>query len=590
MKIIKHNLGKPYLAFLEKELSSAVDMAERRLVSVPRLDISLEICEPPTSIVSDYHEYTDQQRKLQSFSIRRNGFRIFISGGGYPGILNGLYTLLKNELGIRWYGLTDEDICFIDEPVIMPENGEPDVPLRGIESCLSRWTEKFIKQFMLWMARNGWNQLLVNAVEWQKLTARKRLLRYAELCAVNIVIGGHSFELFLPDDVFKYRPEFFGMRDGARCVKSEIKILEQENKTFLNRIQPCLSNPECMAFIARNIVDYIDKFEEINVFSLWPHDGVNNWCQCEKCKKLAPYELMHQLARHVLKGAKRKIFIELLAYSNLLKPPSNLPYEPSIYTLFCPYLRNYRKRIFASGFPRENVKLGSLYPDVEPVNPADDREYGHLLNAWLPEIRKSGGTFGIFAYYQLVFHDMTEKSDRSRYLRYPSPELIKDELQYFVENGLQVYYDCSWPYPGFWPDARLYSFYSYLLWDHKIDIVPLIKEYSQTLGGVAQSLDRICNELDAGRRDSSDLRQELLKLKNAKEKRIRIWAEYVFWALKSYDYRKQNEASKVIAVENRIIELFKKHRHTLKSHILVDWMISHSKSIINNEQKSEKIL
>ena len=590
MEIVDYNLGKPHLAFLKKELENAVRLAEICSITAPQLDISLEICKQPTLTANTYREYTDLQRELQSFTIKRKGTRVFISAGGYPGILYGLYSLLKNELGIRWYGLTEEDVYCTQTPVLLPETESPDVPLRGIEGSLKLWSFDFLKRFMLWMARNGWNQLLINANDWQLNRNRAEIIRRADLCGINLVIGGHSFERFLPDKLFTKHPEFFGMRNGIRCIKSDIKLAEQPDSSFTSRIQPCLSNPECTALITQNAVNFLNRFKEIKVFSLWPHDGVNNWCQCPSCLKHTPYELMHGLARQILAACKRKIFIELLAYSNLLKPPENLQSEPSIYTLFCPYLRSYHKRLFESGFPDSQVQLGALYPQNEPIYPVDDREYGQVLKKWLPRIANSGGTLGVFAYYQLVFHDIRGKYDRSRYLRHPAPQLVQDELRYFIEHGMQVYYDCSWPYPGFWPDSRLYSFYSRLLWDRNSDISQLIEEYNSFNSEIAQMLDKVCTLLDSGSRNVADLETLLCSNSNIRpyqSERFNIWLKYVKLAMISCTASGANASSKLVETEKQIIKLLKDKREVLKLHVSVDWMINYSKSVIKQHTKKE---
>jgi Domain of unknown function (DUF4838) len=590
IKIVNSNLTKRQLNFLHSELNVTLNHAGRCDVSVPQLDITLVSRNFSFTDAEIYKDYTEQQRKMQSFEIKKNDAEVLITGGAYPGILNGLYSLLKNQLGIRWYGMTEEDVYWLENPILLPEKGCPDVPLRGIEGRLRHWSFDFIKQFMLWMTRNSWNQLLVNASDWRENQDREQIAQVADLCGINLVIGGHSFKLFLPDETFTARPDFFGMRNGVRCIKGDTRIAEQPDHSFTSRIQPCLSNPECTAFITQNVVNYLNCFKDIKVFSLWPHDGVNNWCQCPRCLKYNPYKLMHQLARQILAACERKIFIELLAYSNLLKPPGDLPFEPSIYTLFCPYLRNYRQRLFDPGFADSKVQLGALYPEVEPIYPADDREYGQLFKKWLPQIANSGGTLGVFAYYQLVFHDIRGKCDRSRYLRHPDPNLVQDELHYFIRHGMQVYYDCSWPYPGFWPDGRLYSFYSRLLWNCNSKITPLIEEYNSVKSNVAQLLDKICALLDSGNRNVADLETLVCTQSNTTTKqseRLNIWLEYVKLAMISSTAATENAASGLICAEEQIIKLLEDKRAVLEKHVSVDWMINYSKSVVRQYSNSK---
>lgn len=585
IKIVKNNLTVSQLEFLNSEINAALRHAERQAEKIPQLNITLLSNGLTDNNAETYQEYTDCQRNMQEFAIEYNDNEIVIRGGAYPGILNGLYALLKNQLGIRWYGLTEEDVFCIKNPALLPEKGKPQVPLRGFEGSLKSWSVDFIRKFMLWMARNEWNQLLFNAADWESSPNREIIAETADLCGINLVIGGHSFELFLPDEIFACSPELFGMRNGIRSVKGETEIAEKPGQSFTCRLQPCLSNTECTELITKNVVNYLERFKDIKVFSLWPHDGINNWCQCPSCLKHSPYELMHQLAQNIITACPRKIFIELLAYSNLLKTPHNLPYEPSIYTLFCPYLRNYRKRLFEPGFPASNARLGSLYPEIEPVYPVDDREYGHLFRKWLPEITESGGTLGIFAYYQLVFHDIRGGCDRSRYLRYPNPGLIQDELRYFIEHGMQVYYDCSWPYPGFWPDARLYSFHSRLLWDHNCKIEPLINEYKSIDREMSQFLDKISHILDSGIRDFSILAPIIASLPDmhsGRRQRVKIWLDYLKLAMASFTAAAENADSKMVDAEKKIIKLFEEHRKTLEMYVSANWMIRYSESVIRH--------
>jgi hypothetical protein len=585
IKIAESNLTKAQLKFLKNELNAAIVNARNKGISIPHCDIILTSNRISYCDTGTYREYAERQRNMQAFDIKRDNSSVLISGGAYPGVMYGLYTLLKNQLGIRWYGLTEEDIRCVDRPVLLPESESPEVPLRGIEGSLKSWSFDFIEKFMLWMARNGWNQLLINAKDWLHSPKRNKIREIADLCGINLVIGGHSFELFLPDQIFAEKPHLFGMRNGVRCISGDVEILEQPGHKVNSRIQPCLSNPECAALIAQNAVSYLDSFKEIEVFSLWPHDGGNNWCQCPLCLKRNPYELMHELAQQIVSTSKRKIFIEILAYSNLLKPPENLSFEASIYTLFCPYLRSYSNRLFDTGFPVENQRLGTLFPKPEPVYPVDDREYGYLFKKWLPKINASGGALGVFAYYQLVFHDIRGNYDRSRYLLHPSMDLIHDELRYFINHGMLVYYDCSWPYPGFWPDGRLYSFYSRLLWNCNSKPALLINEYNKANENIVEFLDRVGVLLDSNSHDISDL--EALTAERPYQisehvKLIEIWLDYVKLAMKSFSAALQNKDSKVIEYEEQIIRLFEDERYILEMHVSVDWMINYSKSVIRH--------
>jgi hypothetical protein len=229
--------------------------------------------------------------------------------------------------------------------------------------------------------------------------------------------------------------------------------------------------------------------------------------------------------------------------------------------------------------------LGRGYPDDERINPADDGEYGLLLDEWLPILRESGIYLGVFAYYQLVFHDETRRDDRSRYLRYPAPGLVRDEISKFLDCGMLVYYDCSWPYPGAWPDSRLFSYHSALLWNKTADPTGLIQEYFSSHSDFFSVLDAFCAKLDAGIRDipETDYHNMVKAAAYLPEEfkiAILLWLEYVKLACSSWIFAQKNDTDAVLKTEREIIRLFEENTDSLKMYIDTNWMINYSKSVI----------
>ncbi len=324
----------------------------------------------------------------------------------------------------------------------------------------------------------------------------------------------------------------------------------------------------------------------MTAFSLWPHDGSNNWCECEACQASTPYAMMHDLARDILAHLKRPVPIEILAYCNLLDPPrSPLTPEPRIYTLFCPYLRQYRHRLDDPGFPPERLTLGCTWPDREPVNPLDDREYGVLLDQWRSHLAQAQSGLGVFAYYQLAFVDETRRTDRSRYLYHPDTSLVAHELLVYRGRGMGVFYDCSWPLPGFWPDARYYAYMKHLLWDVNADPAAAIEAYyAETLGdrasAVVAALTALATELDREGRPPvpektlTEAETALAAIPGPRGERYRAWLAYV--RLADASWRQSPNA----AVEAEIQALLERHRELLAPNLMVDWMARTSRGMV----------
>ncbi len=613
MKLASTNLSSSRSAFIEAELRQAAKVVASSGLPLPEVaitavDLSAGGYELPERIRMQLHVDVasreerpgafaarcawEQQR--QSYQILPNGPEVWIVGGGPEGVLYGVYRLLRDLTGLHWHGLADEDAVLESGPWrAQARRGVPDVPLRGFEGSLSKWNEAMLEPLFTWMARKGLNLMLFNAAQWRGLASREQVADAARVRGIRLVLGGHAPELFLPESLFDEHPEWFGLRDGRRCLRGMVEHPELAGGPSESPIQPCFSNPEVRDRMARAMAEFIDSSPELAIFSLWPHDGINNWCQCDGCRTSTPYAMLYRLALAILERTQRQdVPVEVLCYTNLLDlPRESLPPSDRIYTLFCPYLRDYRHSCFDPGFEVERLTLGVDYPEPEPVNPIDDREYGILLDRWLPQLQSTGSGLGIFAYYQLAFHDETGKTDRSRYLHHPEPDLVADELREFAKRGMQLFYDCSWPIPGFWPDARLYAYLPEVLWDlttHAEDRVAAY--YAATLGDQAQAVREILAELDAALADPDRLplppkltaaaRECFAKVPGPRGRRYLLWLEYVEMAERAWQLLKAGELVASRAQEEQIVAFFEAHREELSGHLLVPWMISTSRSAI----------
>ncbi len=77
----------------------------------------------------------------------------------------------------------------------------------------------------------------------------------------------HTFESLLPSkQYFSQYPAFYAEIEGERTPS-----------------QPCLSNPEVVETIARNLLDTIEKNPHVKVYSVAQNDNYG-YCRCEKCR------------------------------------------------------------------------------------------------------------------------------------------------------------------------------------------------------------------------------------------------------------------------------------------------------------------
>ena len=615
MHLAVSNLDKHRHSFLGRELALATRMCRRRRIPVPStrvhlVDLSGPEAHTPASIANririrkasrstpsgSFPLRCEWERMRQTYQIVGNSANVWIFGGGPEGTVYGFFEYLKRATGIHWYGLTEEDTAFA-VPEKSPETLRvPDVPLRGFEYSVSGHDRAFTRAFLLWMVRNSWNLLDLNAGSWDKSSFRDEVIRDARTYGIRLSIGCHAMDHFLPPEQFKVHPEFFGLREGKRCTTAPATTPELPG-TWESPIQPCLSNPAARAYLAASIAGFITTHPETDIFALWPHDGSNNWCQCKGCRRTTPYQMLYRLALDILKRIPSTVPIELVSYSNMLDTPKRrLPRSDRTYTLLCPYLRRYTHRFYDPGLKPSQLTLGTSYPEPEPVNPQDDREYGILLDRWKPVLTDIGSTLGIFSYYQLLFHDQTGKSDRSRYLYHPDPVLVEDEIFRYKAHGMQVFYDCSPPYPGFWPDGRFYAYLNDMFWHPNPGARSLIDRYYRaTLGAqardvgnaleaVAALLDRKGNRKNA-RKVFSGAKKVFGKVRGGVGKRYLLWLAYVEMAWESRQADTAGDRAKVVALEKKISAFFNAHRTTLSDYINISWMKRYSDEVIKFTNK-----
>ena len=606
--IIKYsNLSDERKIFLNKELADILYLCRKNKVFVSEEDIVVIALSNDVDIPEKVREkivinQPEKEREPENFDllcereinsqtsqIIKHNNQIWVIGNGEIGAIYGFYQMIKNITGIRWYGISPFDIAFAKVSNNLELLHKPLVAFRGFEFSPSMDSHHFNESFLKWMVRNGWNLLDINAIKWENYPGKERFINLCRTYGIKLAIGCHAVDFFVPEQLFDQCPEFFGLREGKRVI-TEIVGSPDIKKRWKSHIQPCFTNPRLREFLVNSIVNFINLHPEMSIFSLWPHDGINNWCQCDNCRKQSPYEMLYTLAIEISEKLGRFFPIELLCYSNMFNLPKNhLPFSNNTYTLFCPYLRHYHHNLFEEGFEKSCLTLGIHYPEPDPINPSDDREYGILLKQWLEFLKDIGSRFGVFSYYQLVFHDQTEKSDRSRYLYHPEPDLVEDEIKKFINSGMKVFYDCSPPYPGFWPDARFYAYLSSLFWEKTLSVDKIINEYYRAIAGeraevLKNILKTISSYLDKDveiPRDTIETAKSIFNcLPDTIARRYILWLEYVIVGKQSWIALKKGNMQEMINKEKQIIEFFENNRFDLDDFINVDYMIRYSRSVI----------
>jgi len=187
------------------------------------------------------------------FALRTEGNRLIIAGGRPRGTLNGVYTLLEEQLGVRWF---TPDLETVPKQTRLKLANLNETRLPALEN-----RDVF------------WSELMHNP----DFAARHRV--NGQHYGLQEKHGGaftvyhpfvHSFDGLVPPDLFKEHPEYFPLIKGERKG---------------GYVQRCLTNPDVLKISIERVRQWIMEHPEATIISVSQNDTFNN-CQCENCKAI----------------------------------------------------------------------------------------------------------------------------------------------------------------------------------------------------------------------------------------------------------------------------------------------------------------
>jgi len=591
MDIAFDNLPQSVRASIDEDLSEVRRLGGPCGIAVPEVTVRLvalqcqgapdqlpahDVPIPGTDVPISFHDRCDWETQRQSFHIVEDG-GLWVIGGGAKGVLHGFGELLQRLTGVIWGGLTDEDVLFGEARPLPVGVQSPRFAYRCRDGSPSSGSfENFIK----WLSRNKYNAKVFTSRGRAGKSPEevRKLTDFLNSRCMHQIVGYHCMEFWMPDEQLERDPEWRGLRDGQRVMRAHVTIPDCPNLSSELPIQPCYSNRDAAELIVSRMAEHVNAHPEIEVFSIWPHDGVNNWCQCPDCLKKTPYEQMYDLALQLLPHIPETVPIELIAYSNLLNPPFQpLAYCDRIISMLCPYLRPFHHRIYDEGGPAELV-TGNLYPEPDRINPADEREYGELFRRWGEVWAECGSVPAIFEYGG-TFPDETRREDGPRYLYSPAPQLRHDEARWYAERGVRYFYLCS-IYKG-WPDPFLELDFAASMWGGEEPVEAFEERYYRAL--IGDKGPELCSALRAlaeKLRAQVDCEDEMGAFENVVEQispspardRYRLWAEYVKLGRPAREHELAGDYERAAEQETKVQAFFDAHHDELIGHINAPWM------------------
>ena len=225
----------------------------------------------------------------ESFVLQSTPERLLILGRDPNGVSHGVYTLL-DSLGCRWYFLTRDW-------EVIPRKKDVAVDLDRVEGPAMR----------VRVLSNGAGAG-ASARLFEDWCRRNRLGSAYGPRSVH-----HSYEAYVPSELFKERPELFAWvsKDG------DSKGTEQNGK------QPCTTHPEVVKMFIDGALAKLREEKnrtgrDPQIISISPNDGTTNMCRCERCLETGTYgDCALLLANQVAEAVNKEFpdtMIGLLAY------------------------------------------------------------------------------------------------------------------------------------------------------------------------------------------------------------------------------------------------------------------------------------
>lgn len=244
----------------------------------------------------------------EGFTLRTLGTRLIIAGGRGRGTLYGVYSLLEDRFGCRW---------FAPSASLIPK--QPMLRLAVLNQT----------QIPRLMYRDVWYRDAFDGT-W---AARNNLTSYAS--SLTPEQGGkfplaspfvHTLGWLLPAETyFKDHPEYYALVEGKR-----------------NPGQPDLTNPEVVRLVTERVKQWMRANPQYRVFSVTQNDN-NAWCECPMCHALVEREggqsgpmtaFVNQVAERIAPEFPQNTLLTF-AYIQSFDPPKTLRPRSNVWVQLC---------------------------------------------------------------------------------------------------------------------------------------------------------------------------------------------------------------------------------------------------------------
>lgn len=378
--------------------------------------------------------------------IKTVGNNLLITGGSKKGVIYAVYTFLEDHLGCRKYTST---VTYTPKQKNILLHAINDKQLPAFTFRETFYNDAYDPEFMDWHKLHSFEGRGSDKSQWGYWV--------------------HTFNSLLnPKEYGEAHPEYFSFYNGQRHAGL---IPNWDNNGFQPEAQLCLSNPDVLEIVCKNLKAAMDKKPDALYWSVSQNDNVN-YCRCDKCAALdkqyaafAPEEKMystHGGEKYPALGSG-----SILAFVN--KVAERFP-DKIISTLAYQYSRVPPKDIV----PRKNVNimLCSIESSRNETMEIGDTSFASDLRGW----GKITNNILIWD-YTIRFSNLLAP--------FPNLRILQPNIQFLRKNNVSALFEQgNIQSGGEMAPLRAYLI-AKMLWNPDIDIEKTQDEFLKTYYGAA---------------------------------------------------------------------------------------------------------
>jgi hypothetical protein len=317
----------------------------------------------------------------EGYALFTLGSHLVIAGGELRGNMYGVYGLLEDHLGCRWFTPTVSRIPK-QRRLVLPPLDEMKVPVL-------EYREPFVIDCFDgdWCARNGMNS-----------SSGRLEARHGGKVRFGAGMFVHTSNMLVPPEkYFDEHPEYFSEVDGKR-VK--------------DRPQLCCTNEDVIRLCTEAVREHMRADPEAFVFSVSQNDW-DNHCECAQCQALAAAEesqmapvlhLVNRVAEAIEAEFPDKA-VETLAYQWTRKPPKTMRPRHNVIVRLC------------------SIECCFMHP-LATCDSKENREFRSDVEGWATVADR----LWVWDYVTSFAH---------YFCPFPNHRILNDNIQFYIKNNVR---------------------------------------------------------------------------------------------------------------------------------------------------------